>query len=239
MPLTGPSHLISTIDEFLRHWNAVETVALAPGALVVLEGVRLEGLRELRALLDQEPVGVDSALAGLRLARGDWRDRCRGMHAAMKWFNGEVRADFPETAWVRCLARLPTPGDGFDAFVPPLRASARLWRSIESAHGRALVSRVLGVPAYGRAEFVADLEALEAADEAMVDAELELRLARAMRELLEERAVAVMKAYGHAVKGRLGDEGPLVESIPQLWPGPRRGERRRGRGTAPTDPPSS
>ena len=38
----------------------------------------------------------------------------------------------------------------------------------------------------------------------------------------------VLKAYRHAVKGRLGSDSRLVATLPQLWAGVARGKRRKG-----------
>ena len=34
----------------------------------------------------------------------------------------------------------------------------------------------------------------------------------------QEEATALLMAYGHGVRARLGDKAALVDSIPQLWP---------------------
>jgi hypothetical protein len=62
------------------------------------------------------------------------------------------------------------------------------------------------------------VQAFETAWRAWLRAELELKIARGALRLAQECATALLMAYGHGVRARLGQKRALVRSIPNLWP---------------------
>ena len=54
--------------------------------------------------------------------------------------------------------------------------------------------------------------------DAVWDAEVDLRLARTGVLMFQEAMVAVVMAYGHSARGRLGTDSRLLESLPRTWP---------------------
>lgn len=241
MPVTGPSALISTIDDFITHWKLVERQQKllerqqnlvtwqqgAFGPLIVLGNLGLGDLMALRETLASDPVDVTAAYTGERLAAQALKPLRVALREGMRRFHLWVRSEFAGTKWERLLVHLPPLEAGSDRFRPPVRITLVLWELLEEAKPDEPFPQMFGASPYSRAHFAGEFEQFEAALDAHTDARFELELARVGWEMLEERAVAVMKAYGHAVKARLGDGARLTASLPQLWPGPRRGSRRR------------
>ena len=73
---------------------------------------------------------------------------------------------------------------------------------------------------YSRAQFDADRVALAEAYAALSDAEVELRLARAAREVLQDTIYDALKTYRLKVPTALPPAHPLVEKMPLLSPPP-------------------
>jgi hypothetical protein len=204
----------------------VDSVFGGSGPLTVLDGTVRVDLSALREQLNTEPAGLPEALDGERLvaeAFNALRDR---LSARMMRFNQNVRADFPGSPWERCLALVPKPGAGMERWLAAMRGTLFLWKKINETGASLQVLADGSQPVWTAGMFEGGLLEVESARDALVDCRLETALCRAQRGILQERAVEVMKAYGHAVKGRLGKNARVVDSLPQLWPGPARGSRR-------------
>jgi hypothetical protein len=228
MPVNGPATLLSTIDQFLSHWEMLDRLVAPQSPLVVLEDLPRAGLVALREALLAVPAAVDAAVLEEKLVRGREREMRPHLAFIMKRFNRMVRGNFPGTRFERLLQGMPGMEVAFFDFAVPVHVTQWLWARIEEASDgggfRLLTERGEWI---GSAELALDLAAFIAAHMDTVTAQTMADLARADRDILQERAVAVMKAYGHAVKARVGDGSRLAASLPQLWPGPRRGSRRK------------
>jgi hypothetical protein len=225
----SPTSLTLLIDTFLSHWAVVESVNPAFGPLIVLGDVARSDLAAMRTALDEKAGTLGDAETDLTLARSQERALRKPLAEMMRVFNLKVRGDFPGTPWEDALAQVTGPAVAAGRLLDPLRRTLHIWRSIDAA-----------LPAPGfvlpmakwdatSGDFAAGFDAWEAATNAVIDAEMDATLARLEQLARAKRAVAVMKAYGHGVKARLGDGPELVKSIPQLWPGPRRGARKKKR----------
>lgn len=226
MPVTGPSALVSTIDDFIIHWKLVERKRGDSGPVIVLENCGIGDLTALRETLASDPVGVTTAHAAERLAAQALQPLRVALREGMRRFHLWVRSEFAETKWERTLVHIPPLLAGIDRFRDPMRRTLCQWERLEEARPDAPFPQVFQAAPYSRALFAEEFAQFEAARDAHTDATFDLLLARVEWQMLEERAVAVMKAYGHAVKAHLGDGARLTASLPQLWPGPRRGSRR-------------
>lgn len=67
-------------------------------------------------------------------------------------------------------------------------------------------------------EFAAVVRVFEAADRAIIAAEVDLEIARGALQRAQAEATGLLMAYGHGVRARLGQKGFLVRTIPQVWP---------------------
>jgi hypothetical protein len=210
-----------------RQQNLVTWQQGAFGPLIVLGNCGIGDLIALRETLAWGPVDVTAAHAGERLAAQALKPLRAALREGMRRFHLWVRSEFAGTKWERLLVHIPPLLAGIDRFRPPVRSTLVHWELLEEARPDVPFPQIRGMPPYSRAHFAEEFEQFEAALDAHTDAKSDLLLARVEWQMLEERAVAVMKAYGHAVKARLGDGARLTASLPQLWPGPRRGSRRK------------
>ncbi|MEQ1862800.1 MAG: hypothetical protein ABMA13_23000 [Chthoniobacteraceae bacterium] len=200
------------------------TPSLPP--IVLLDGLLRADLVALDSALDEAVEAVKAAKLDERLAAETMREACAPLRAGMLRFNRWVRSEFDGKSWMRTLSLVPKPQASLDRFIGPIRATLCLWLMIERDAPGAVFQQQFGAPVYGREHMEAEFEAFETAWDALVDADVDLRLARAERDVIEERIVTVLTAYGHAVKARVGIDSRLARSLPPLWPGARR--KRRG-----------
>jgi hypothetical protein len=223
----SPDSLLPIISTFLQHWEAVEEATPELGQLIVYYNTTRAGLDALREGIVAAPEAVAQTAGLIKLAREQEIDARRALLRMMKRFNMQVRADFADTLWERMLKLVPLADASFGNFLKPVRATHCLWVLLER-ETPGLRLTILGDGGRAGIEvYAAALQALEDAHDAVIDAGVDAALARAEQDILAERALAVMKAYGHGVKARLGDEHRLAGSLPQLWPGPRRGARKK------------
>jgi hypothetical protein len=178
----------------------------------VLESCGLGDLTALREALASHPVDVTTAHAGERLTAQAIKPLHTALCEGIRRFHRWVRADFAESKWERLLVRVPKPLAGLDRLRSPVRGTLCLWERLEEARPDVLFPQIAGDPPYSRAHFAEEFEQFETALDAHTDARFGLLLARVEWQMLEERAVAVMKAYGHAVKAPLGDGARLTAS---------------------------
>ncbi|MEA3188461.1 MAG: hypothetical protein QOD99_2291 [Chthoniobacter sp.] len=224
------------LEQFHSHWTLVDRVLAESGPLLVLDGIGREVLISIREELETMPTGLLEVLAEEKLATGRLRQLKARQCERMKLFNLRVRGDYPRTVWETVLRLVPNPEVSMARWLRPVRETLCLWKRLDEATGGFELGLEAAGTRYSSAGFEQDFEETEAAWEAWSDCEVETALLRVARTFLQARAVAVMKAYGHAVQGRLGDGSALVASLPQLWPGPRRGQRRKRRTRASRRP---
>ena len=70
-------------------------------------------------------------------------------------------------------------------------------------------------------QFAELVRAFDAAYWAIVDAEVDLKIAHGNLRLAQDEATALLMAYGHGLRARFGDKGELIRSMPELWPRPK------------------
>src|SRR6185436_14994442 len=100
MPVTGPSALVPTIDDFITHWKLVERQQKllerqqnlvtwqqgAFGPLIVLGNLGLGDLIALRETLASDPVDVTAAYTGERLAAQALKPQREALREGMRRF---------------------------------------------------------------------------------------------------------------------------------------------------------
>ncbi len=161
-----------------------------------------------------------------RLARGAVRAAVLPLRRLTRDFNRWMRGNCSRQPEVLALAQVVGPLAAVDQVRAMARVTLHLWLRI--AGGPPVPHAMPTEQAFGAgvADFAAALEALEAAEDVRVDAEMEETLLLVEAVLLRRQIVAVATAYAHAVQGRLRADDPLVASLPELW---HRGGRARRR----------
>lgn len=230
MPISGPSSYSDTVPLFQNHWRHADA-ALAPQALVLrLPGydtavtrAQFDTLAE--ALHHQAYYTVQSCLVTEQLARGGLALAKTALLRQLNLFTTFLDAYYRGTDLHAVRPHAPSIGDGQDKFTGPLLDAASLWEKINESPAPAgvtlpLVLRDAANAALTQAAFATALEALLAQYRAEKRAAQNTGLARARRNLLQDRAYATMKAYREAVPVMLAAFPPLLETLPRLTPLP-------------------
>jgi hypothetical protein len=147
-------------------------------------------------------------------------ERHKGIvHEWVRSINVWLRGFFRETAWMVARTRVPGRGRSYGHWWDVAMEALSMWKKMEQEPP---VSNPGWPMDLGRGrtagQFEAVIQAFEAAREAIRPAEMEWKLARAALRQAQREAAALLMAYGHGVRVRLGQEGRLVRTIPRVWP---------------------
>lgn len=220
MPITGPASYLTTIDEFLSHWEEVDTALGGGGGLILADGVDEAGLSGLRDQLETARDKVTDAALDRALAREQLNVKIMTLQARMVEFNGRIRADLPGSPYARVLPDAFAVTQGESIIRETLRTLSRLWAKVNAIApapaGLVLPLRLRGD--HTLAMLDAEREALRTAYRALSDAELELKVAREQRNDLQEVIYTVLKNYRLKVPTAFAPGHALIDSLPRLTP---------------------
>ena len=208
--------LLVALDDKLarvaRHWAVVDEALPSAYPLVLLHGVEQAGFVGLSRRLPGLRDGVDAAELNVKLARTAYERRKRVVH---EW----VRANYRGTDCFTLVGRMPGRGRSCQYWREAARGALEMWELVvtNSPPGPGVWPQTLWD---GRTvkEFAVVVKSFEEAHVAIIAAEVDLKIARGNLQRAQTEATALLMAYGHGVRARLGDHGALVDSIPQLWP---------------------
>lgn len=216
MPISGPSSYPATIDDFVAHWadvDAVESVTLPGGTIqvdLVAFGSDLENARDAVSDRSVDQQTGRAALTALITA----------LQARLVEFNARVRGDLPGNPLVESLPEAFTVGEAESGVREALRKVNYIWTKVN-----ALSPAPLGLTLpltlngdYALAAFTADRTALRAAYVALSNAEVDLSLARAERNKLQDVIYPILKSYRQKITGMARAHPEWVESLPRLTP---------------------
>ncbi len=227
MAVTGPSTLVPTIDDFLQHWALADDCNAPDHPLEVLQNLRRNDLLALRDLLERGPAAVESALDQESTAREKFDARLKQLASAMKKYHGLIRGNFPRFRWERLLTPLPGPMARVAIWRPSFWHTLFCWRKAAAILPESGTIYHGSESRYAAEDFAIDLGQLEAAYLTLLECQAETALAKAEWDIWNEQTMEMMKAYGHAIKARFGSSSTQADTLPQLWPGPKRGDRRK------------
>jgi len=209
----------SKLSRVAGHWAAVNQVLPPSFPLVLLAGVERGGLDELEGRLSALRNGVREAELNLKLARAGYERHKREVHGWLRRIKLWMRAYVQGTSWWALRERLPGRGQSYGHWHHAAMAALLMWRNMERNPPDICIGWPMNL---GHGETLEKFEelvrAFELANGSVVDAELDLKIARGGLSRAQEEATALLMAYGHGVRARLGDNAAMVRSIPQLWP---------------------
>jgi len=221
MPITGPASYIPTTNEFLAHWDGVNTALGAGGPLVLPGGITLANLTTHRDTLATKQSEVEGEINDLEIARGDLETGKAGGITRLNQFNEKVRAFLGTTSYVRALPKVPTLTDGEGNFIPPCNDMDTLWTKINAAVGiPGFTPPLLLLDGYALATYQTDLATLKTQFRAVGQEEVQVRLKRGERGALEETIYPLLKSYRQVVPTFFAANSPLVATLPKLTPEP-------------------
>ncbi len=223
MPISGPSSYPATVNEFITHWQAVNTALQPATEMVVTSGTAgfiVDDLITYGDALQVQRDAVTDARVDRTLARQQLTEQVTALQARAVEFNNRVRADFAGTAWERTLPTAFSVGDAESAVSDGLRYMSRMWTRINALStpppGQSLPMRLLG--GLTLAAFNTEVAALRDLYRTLKDAEVDLRVAREMRNDQQDKIYDLLKAYRLKVPTSLPVGHALRDSLPVLTP---------------------
>lgn len=220
MPLTSNSSYHPVLLSFLHHWEQVN--AALPTPFILRQGTRAEALL-LADDLEASLTRVTAANVATQIAAAEvllLRDEMRGL---LEQWTGIVSVYWESTPWGRLTPNLPPVDAALDKFLRYFRDALRLWALIETEPpppAAPVPIRIGPGESIGRTEFAAKVEALREASLAWETAGFAADVARARRDVLIKKTRALLMDYTRVLPPRVGADGPLVATMPRLWPAP-------------------
>jgi hypothetical protein len=219
MAITTIGSYLTTLDEFIAHWDDVNTeLGGTPATDLTLQGgYARDGMIADRAALqaaitDLEDKENDRQIAAS--ARDITKDELRERLAS---FRGMLQGKLPGSSYLAAAPRLPRPGAAETKFLAPLDDMASLWAKVNADTTIAdFTPPLLLAGGYDLATFNADLAEVRTMFGAVATAENDLRVARKQRDAMLPPARARMIQYRTLVTATFGDTHPMTLSLPSL-----------------------
>ena len=220
MAISGPSSYPPTIALFLTHWDSVNTELGAGGPLVLPDGTTLALLSTMHDDLVAFASSIEGNINDQEIARGTINLNKAALLERLGEFNRKVRGFLAKTPYANALPDVPTENAGEARILGPLDDCSSLWAKINAATIPNFTPPLLMPDGYPVATFDTDLAALKAAYQSYSAAEQTLKVERAKRNDLQDKAKAAMRDYRAAVLGSFPAEHPMVTSLPAITPTP-------------------
>ena len=200
------------------HWAAVDDALPPNHPLVLLSDVNRDDFGRLAQRLWDLRAEVQTVEVRAKVTWGAYKQRKREVHRWLRQINSWMRGNYRGTDCFALVRRVPGLGQSYQHWWGATLRALVMWKLViaepPDPPGAPLT---LGG---GRTveQFEQLFEAFKAAEWAIIPAEVKLQIARSRLRRAQAEATALLMAYGHGVQARLGQEGELVRTIPQLWP---------------------
>ena len=211
--------LNSKLTRTLRHWAAVDAVLPPTHPLVLLEdsdratsGALAQSLPVLRQrVLERE--------LELVLARAAYERHKGVVHGWVRAIERWVRLYMQWTDWKALVELIPGRGQAHHVWSKMASNTLSMWRMMVADPPDIPVGWPMDLCRGATVEeFAQIVREFELSHCAVEEAKQDLQIARGGLERTQQRATALLMAFGHGVRARLGNEGDLVKSLPELWP---------------------
>ncbi len=237
--ISGPSSYVHVGLQFYHHWADANT-ALGGGDKIVLAGflaksttpVTRAAFKEWYDLLIAERTLVSTKLVDWDLARGALEDIKSALIVRAVQFHKAVRGNAPGSRYERALVALAQVDDTQSVFTDAMLRIRQVWTAMnaDTLLGMALPVTLEGD--FSLANFLTLLNGIPGANpndppqvpglqhryEAVTDLEGELKLAREMRNDLQDRLYEMMKAYRSVLPQKFPEGHAILDSMPALTP---------------------
>lgn len=219
MPITGVGSWLTTIDEFLAHWNDVNAT-FAPGSLTLSGSYGRPTLVTDRAALAAAITDVQTKDNTRQSAAGT-RDLQRAVvRPKMLQFGPAVRGFLPGSRYIPAIPRVPAFQDSPGKWRDRMDDMNSLWVAINlnSPAVPGFTPPLKLSSTYLQANFATDMAALSTAFTDLITADQSAQLARQQRTQLFEPIYQRLKQYRLAVPATFAAGHPLIDSLPALTP---------------------
>ena len=223
--ITGPSSYDSTMTEFKQHWSSANT-KLAPTPLILtLPDYKISMTQAQFAalhvsLLAQQDVAQTWAV-DVQIARGDLNVKKAALLAKFNLFTSLLDASYLGTGFYEARPLAPGITFGKETFLKPLGDAMKLWKRMNEGVAPAGVTLPLKLgDGTEQGAFASEVSALCFAYADMEGKEVDLRIARGDRNVIQAKAYAAMKTYREGAENKFALHPELIESLPRLTPLP-------------------
>lgn len=226
MPFETIQDALPVLEEYARHWEAIDQRLGARTALELPGGILLG---DFRREIDELESAVwwtrtlESELASTRGQRDRLKKRLRNR---MKHFRAALHALFPDDpAWRP--PRLPPLKAPEARFFEPVLAASRLWEKLDGTETPTHAPPLLLEGVTERSDFTADIAALRAAYRSVDRARTDLNLAREERNRLLEQMRERVYQYRLLVSRAFDRDDAVIRAMPRRMRPPQGKKRRR------------
>lgn len=218
MAITGPTSFVSTTQQFITHWTAVNAILPPTEKLILPDGMTIATFTTQRNTLLTMRDDVENADVDVPLARANLEIKKEWLHAKLNLFNEAVAGKLPGSVYARTLTLVPGIGDGQENFTKPMKGARRIWEMINNATPPVLPSGLVLKDGTTQSTFAAAIIELAALYDLVTDAEKDVSITIAKREDVEDVLYAAMKQYRLSAPTVLAAGNALLETIPRLTP---------------------
>ena len=216
MPITGPSSYVQTTEQFITHWGLADAALGAGNEIALAGGVTLAVLTTRKGALVTKRTLLRTKLTELEVARGDIVGRKETLLELFIKFTDRVRSLYPATKYERALPTAPGINEGLGNFTDPLDSAAALWKLINDDPALADIV-ILGVT---QSQFVTMVADVKTAFTTRTAAGTVADVTREERNDLQDEIYDMLKNYRQALPTHFATGHALIDSLPQLTPGP-------------------
>lgn len=212
--ISGPSSYLPTLDAFLAHWAAVNADPLSASGMLTRDGSARADLVTVKSNLGAATQEVENQLNGKEIGRARVENAKKALLLRSQELGRRLRGILPmDSPYLKAMPDLPPVSAAQEYFLKPMRDLVNVWNRLREDD---VEFQLAG--AYVVANFENDLSVLTELFTILGQVELDLKLAREKRNVLQVAAMKILSAYRPAVEGLFAPASPLVVTIPLIYP---------------------
>ena len=224
MPISSNASYVPTMDEFSVHFSQCNAVLGASPLIIRLPDdstINLVQFNALRTTVQARQLAVQDKLIDQQIARAVVEQQKIALLGTLNAFNQFLDAYYQDTRFLPARPDAPGISEGQERFSGPLFDAMLLWEKLNAGPAPAGVALPVTLPdSTTQGGFASAISALQFAYLEVKKTEQAVTLARADRDLSQERAYSAMKCYRQAVPIKLEMHPELVSTMPALTPAP-------------------
>ena len=221
MPITTVASYPITAEQFINHWNQVNTfLGLPANALTLVGGYTVANFTTDRTALMTAITAVVAADNVQTNTASDRDIKKAALRVRITQFRGLVSGLMMGSIYVRSLPTMPNFSTSEGAYLRPLDDMQNLWTQINASPPTGFTAPLLLAGGYTLATFTTDVAALKTAYTTANDAAQNATIARSGRDVLLAPLRARMQQYRKSVVGKLPPGNLLLNTIPAYSPHP-------------------
>lgn len=226
MPISGPTSYFATTQAFLNHWddaNAASTtgpISLDKTQCGTAADVVRNDLVALLSSLETARDVIEGTAQDVSIFRSGAVAVRTWLLEQMNLFNQTMRADHGTSAYAQNLEAVPSPGAGREAFMKPMRATARLWAVVDNWRVLQGLSALALSSGVDQAAFFAKVAEGRTALDQIEEREQQVTIERAKRDMVQVKIYAILKVYRLKIPALFAEGSAILTSLPLLTPEP-------------------